>query len=166
MDFILYTPYPLMLQSCGPLLSQVLLSIFLRRVHISVPNQRQRPRAVFLGFWRRGTIELFLVDILTGWACGSRCWISCWTSAASYRCGQAKKSNWKSCKSVDPAFQWSIIMRDIQHPLSKNLLPVHSQETCRENRFKASAPLTSHIVFRLCLYIVKGNLGAQFTSPT
>lgn len=95
----LHLVYPLAPSAavCGPLLSQVLLSIFLRSVHISVPNQRQKPRALFHGFCRRGKIELFLVDILIRWACGSSCWISCQACAASYRCRQAWKSNWKSC---------------------------------------------------------------------
>lgn len=65
--------------SCAPLTSPVLLTVTGTVEHLSQMSTHQCPKSDMEGnsstscFWRRGKIELFLVGILTGWACGSRC---------------------------------------------------------------------------------------------
>jgi len=51
-------------------------------------------------------------------------------------------------------------MKEVQRPLSRTLLPVYSEEWCRENRLQASAHQTLKIFLRLYIYSVKGNLKA------
>ena len=100
MDLILCTFYPLLPESSGPVTVTGVVEHSFSEEGTSVSQIRegsQQQCILALSFWRRGETELLLVDILTGWACGSRCWISCHACAASYRCRQAKKGNQKSC---------------------------------------------------------------------
>lgn len=61
----------------GLLLSQVLLSSFSKeRTSVSQTREgSQQQCTLAVGFRRREGTELFHVDILTSWACGSRRWI-------------------------------------------------------------------------------------------
>lgn len=62
----------------GLLLSQVLLSTFSKeRTSVSQTREgSQQQCTLAVGFRRREGTELFHMDILTSWACGSRRWIS------------------------------------------------------------------------------------------
>lgn len=56
MDLVLCIPYPLLLQSCGPLLLSSFLEEWTSVSQIRVGSQEH----VFLGFWRRGEIKLWI----------------------------------------------------------------------------------------------------------